>query len=69
MGRLNGGDKLASGGVRCNFMTADSTVSQEKWDAIFGDYEPTKRGSSSSNEASGNASVSPRKSRQSKKLS
>ncbi len=32
-----GGDVLASGGVRCQFLAAGSKVSQEAWDAIWSD--------------------------------
>lgn len=35
-----GGDVLASGGVRAQFPPAGSGMSQEEWDAMWGDYDP-----------------------------
>jgi hypothetical protein len=32
----SGGDVLARGGARAQFRTANSSVTQEKWDSIFG---------------------------------
>jgi hypothetical protein len=31
----SGGDVLARGGARAQFRTANSSVTQEKWDSIF----------------------------------
>ena len=72
MSRSGIGDRLASGGIRANFQTTDGSVSQDKWSQAFDDFDPeeyngTKRGSSASSEAPGNASPRVRKSRQSKK--
>lgn len=37
-----GGDVLASGAARNQFPPAGGAVSQEKWDEIFKDYNPTE---------------------------
>lgn len=35
----NGGDVLAKGGRKCQFPPADN-VTQERWDAMFKDFNP-----------------------------
>jgi hypothetical protein len=37
-----GGDVLASGAVKAQFPPAGGSVTQEKWDEIFKDYNPTE---------------------------
>jgi hypothetical protein len=37
-----GGDRLASGAVKCQFPPAGSGVTQKKWDEMWKDYVPEK---------------------------
>jgi len=61
-----GGDQLARGAVRVTFRSAE--VSQEKWDAIFGDDSgPKPNYSNADSEPSGTASAKPRKAKRSVK--
>lgn len=35
----SGGDVLARGGVKATFQTANTKVTAEKWESIFGDFD------------------------------
>jgi hypothetical protein len=37
---MNGGDQLARGAKSAAFPASEGNISQEKWDSIFGDWEP-----------------------------
>lgn len=36
------GDKLARGAVKASYLTTEKKISQEKWDEMFGDFDPEK---------------------------
>jgi hypothetical protein len=61
-----GGDQLARGAVSARFRASD-TVSQARWDAIFGENSGPKKNysddSNSSSTQTGNVSVKPAKAR------
>jgi len=59
----SGGDVLARGGVKATFQTASVSVTAEKWESIFGDFdaEAYKRGSNSNVPSSGNVGADTRK--------
>jgi hypothetical protein len=53
-----GGDVLASGGVRCQFLAAGAKVSQEVWDRIWSENEPETNSSNSDVQTDGDAGAS-----------
>jgi len=54
-----GGDVLASGGVRCQFLAAGSKVTQEAWDAIWSTDEPKIDSRDADVPATGDAGAEP----------
>jgi hypothetical protein len=40
MNNAGAGDKLARGAVKASYLASEQSISQKKWDSIFGDFDP-----------------------------